>query len=99
MSGRDEEVPLSGGAQAVGIVRVGSTVRRPRHAQSDYVQTLLGQLAAAGFAGAPRPLGYDNQGREVVSFIDGRVPTAPPFNLSDDQLRSATDLILATSWG
>lgn len=76
-------------------MRVGSTVRRPRHARSDYVQRLLDHLARAGFAGAPRPLGYDNQGREVVSFIDGQVPTAPPFNLSDQQLLSATDLILA----
>lgn len=76
-------------------MRVGSTVRRPRHARSDYVQTLLGQLARAGFAGAPRPLGYDSQGREVVSFIDGHVPTAPPFNLSDRQLLTATALIRA----
>ncbi len=54
-----------------------------------------GKLAAADFAGAPRPLGYDDQGREVVSFLEGHVPTAPPFNLSDRQLLSATQLILA----
>ena len=83
-----------GGAQTAGIVRVGSTVCRPRHARSDYVQTLLAQLAAAGFAGAPRPLGYDDQDREVVSFIVGHVPASPPYDLSDEQLLSATQLVL-----
>ena len=29
-------------------------------------------LAAAGFSGAPRPLGRDQQGREVLTFLEGQ---------------------------
>jgi hypothetical protein len=87
--------PLSGGAQSVGIVRVGTTVRRPRHARSDMVQALLAHLADAGFPGAPRPLGYDGQGREVVTWIEGHVPHELPALLTDAQLTSATALVRA----
>jgi hypothetical protein len=29
-----------------------------------------------GFAGAPRPLGYDDRGRQILTFIEGEVPDA-----------------------
>jgi serine/threonine-protein kinase RIO1 len=57
------------------------------------VQDLLAQLANAGFTGAPRPLGVDDQGREVVSFVEGVVPLQPPYLLTDAGLLSATSLI------
>jgi hypothetical protein len=91
---RDEpEEPLAGGAQTPGLVRVGSTVRRPRHTQSEFVDALLGHLEAVGFSGAPRSLGYDKQGRQVLTYVEGSVPHATPFGLSDAQLLSATTLI------
>ena len=65
---------LTGGVQAVGLVRVGSTVRRPRHSRSEFVDTLLGHLGAVVFSGAARPLGYDEQGRQVLTYIQGLVP-------------------------
>jgi len=46
-----------GGRQTIGIVRVGDTVRRPRHARSDLVHALLRHLDAVGFEDAPRLLG------------------------------------------
>ena len=93
--GGEVEQPLTGGAQSVGLVRVGDTVRRPRHARSDFVHALLGHLEAVDFPGAPRVLGHDEQGRQVLTFIEGRVPHAVPFRLSDDELLSATRLIRA----
>ncbi|WP_448625673.1 phosphotransferase [Geodermatophilus sp. URMC 64] len=89
------EIPLSGGAQSTGIVRVGATVRRPRHGRSDVVQALLRHLADTGFTGAPRPLGYDERGRQVVSWIDGHVPHHLPALLTDAQLISVTALVRA----
>ena len=53
------------------VTRVGSTVRRPTGWWSVAVQDLLAHLAAVGFEATPRPLGFDDQGREVVSFIEG----------------------------
>jgi len=35
------------------------------------VHALLEHLAGAGFAGSPRPLGLDAQGREVLTFLAG----------------------------
>jgi phosphotransferase family enzyme len=35
------------------------------------VHALLRHLADKGFTGAPRPLGLDDQGREVLSFLEG----------------------------
>lgn len=89
------EQALTGGAQTAGLVRVGATVRRPAHPRSDRTQELLRHLEAAGFDGAPRALGYDEQGRELLSFVEGEVAVGPPFRLSDDCLLSATRLVKA----
>lgn len=59
------------------------------------MQALLTHLHAVGFTGAPRPLGYDRQGREVLDYVEGHVPHGLPFVLSDEQLLSATALIRA----
>jgi aminoglycoside phosphotransferase (APT) family kinase protein len=87
------EVPLEGGRQTQGIVRVGSTVRRPLHARSGYVHAVLEHLAAVGFDGAPRFLGIDERGREILSYVPGEVPSSAPFHLSDARLRSAALLV------
>jgi Ser/Thr protein kinase RdoA (MazF antagonist) len=68
------EVPLAGGRLTAGVVRVGATVRRPMGAHSPFVHRLLRHLEAVGFYGAPRLLGVDERGREILSFLDGWVP-------------------------
>ena len=87
------EEHLSGGAQTAGVVRVGDTVRYPVHPRSGFVDALLRHLEQVGFAGAPRALGYDAQGRQVLTFVEGDVFHSAPYGLSDAQLLSATDLI------
>jgi aminoglycoside phosphotransferase (APT) family kinase protein len=61
------------------------------------VHALLEYLHAAGFAGAPRPLGIDERGREVLSFIPGTVPWPDSFELLQptQQLARAATLIRA----
>ncbi|HEX8347802.1 MAG TPA: phosphotransferase [Actinoplanes sp.] len=59
------------------------------------MDALLEHLADVGFAGAPRPLGYDGRGRQVLTFVEGDVPGAAPYGLSDARIRSATALIRA----
>lgn len=65
-----DEVALqsSGGRR---IVRVGNTVRRPTLPWSEDVHRLLERLEAVDFPYSPRFLGLDDQGREVLTFIDG----------------------------
>jgi hypothetical protein len=73
----DVEIPLPGGDVTEGVVRVGDTVRRPRGPWSDSVAAYLLHLEKVGFDGAPRYLGVDAQGRDVLDFVDGDVPTQP----------------------
>jgi hypothetical protein len=89
-----EEIPLLGGCQTAGIVRVGDTVRRPVGPRSPFVHTLLRYLEAAGFSGAPRLLGIDEQGREILTFFEGEVPhDSGNRPLSDGRLANAAWLI------
>jgi Ser/Thr protein kinase RdoA (MazF antagonist) len=73
--GRTEEVPLSGGATAEGVVRVGDTVRKPPHRRSQLMRDVLLHLERAGFDAAPRWLGVDAHGRDVLSWIEGETFT------------------------
>ena len=69
-----DEIPLAGG-NVTPVVRVGETVRRVPGPWSPAVHRLLDHLAARGVDGAPRFLGLDAQGREILSYITGEVLT------------------------
>lgn len=60
------------GGNIGGAVRVGDTVRRPAGPWTPAVHALLDHLAAKHFTGAPRPLGLDEQGREILTFLKGQ---------------------------
>jgi Phosphotransferase enzyme family len=70
------------------VVRVGNTVRRRAEWWTPAVHHLLAYLDDAGFALAPKPLGIDDDGREVLSFIDGDSPRDNLRVASDDGLRA-----------
>ncbi|GHO49322.1 aminoglycoside phosphotransferase family protein [Ktedonospora formicarum] len=72
----EQEIPLEGG-NVTGATRVGQTVRRHPGPWSTTVHTLLNHLEKRGFSGAPRLLGIDAQGREILSFIAGEVGHYP----------------------
>lgn len=56
------------------VVRTGETVRRDRPgAWTPAVHAFLAHLERAGFEGAPRPVGLDEEGREVLTFVPGEV--------------------------
>jgi hypothetical protein len=90
-----EGEPLIGDGVTPGIVRIGDTVRRPLRPFSLTVQAYLAHLREAGFAAAPLPLGVDEQGREVLSFVPGDVPPypLPPETTGDDVLAALARLI------
>src|SRR5215472_13811957 len=92
-----EGEPLIGDGATQGIVRIGDTVRRPLRPFSLTVQAYLAHLRDAGFTGAPRPLGVDEQGREVLSYVPGDVPRnpLPPETAGDDVLVALARLIRA----
>jgi hypothetical protein len=69
MASHDPEEQLPGVITAA--VRIGPTVHRPAVPVAD---ALLTHLEAAGFTGAPRYLGRDEQGRSVLSWLEGWCP-------------------------
>ena len=78
---------LTGDGVTAGIVRIGDTVRRPLRPFSLTIQAYLAHLRDAGFTGAPLPLGVDEQGREVLSFVPGDVPRNPlPAETAGDEV-------------
>jgi Ser/Thr protein kinase RdoA (MazF antagonist) len=99
----DEEIPLAGGALSDGVVRIGDTVRRPVRGAG--VREVLQLLERAGFDAAPRWLGVDDQGREMLSWIDGETFTErgrmhpyigdPPDRIvfSEEQVRAVFGLL------
>jgi len=75
------ETPLRGGvANAGAVVRVhddrfGDSVRRPAGPHTAAVQAFLLHLRASGVPEVTEPLGVDDEGREVLRFIDADLPT------------------------
>ena len=55
------------------MVRAGETVRRPTGHWTPAVHALLTHLSSVGFVDAPKVLGLDYQGREVLLFVTGEV--------------------------
>ena len=95
-AGTAHEVLLVGGTANRGqVVRVGDTVRRPRRDTSPATHALLRHLADVGFEGAPRVLGVDRQGREVLTYVPGTAvtPPYPPWALTDEALVSVAHLV------
>jgi hypothetical protein len=60
-------------------VRIGDTVHRTSYDWSPAVIDLLQHVERQGFEGAPRALGFDEQGREILTFIDGEVARGTEF--------------------
>jgi hypothetical protein len=79
----EQELPR--GDVTEGVVRVGPTVRRPHHPQSIAIAHYLDHLERTGFDGSPRYLGRDDQGRDVLSFIEGDVAAASPERWAADE--------------
>lgn len=65
------EQPLTGGNVAGVVSRAGDTVRKPWLASTPAVHAYLRHLEARGFRAAPRALGRDDTGRQVLQFVPG----------------------------
>jgi hypothetical protein len=53
------------------IAHIGDTVHRPTHWWTPAVHDLLNYLESANFPYSPRVLGFDDVGREILSYIEG----------------------------
>ena len=90
-----DEERLDGGNLG-GAVRVGDTVRRVAGPWTPAVHSLLDHLERAGFSGAPRARGVDDQGREILTFLPGE--TVGSQKLWPGWVRDETTLDAVASW-
>ena len=83
----NEEVILSGGGRTA-VSRRGDIVFRAAGPWSATVISLLQHLERAGFLRAPRVIGsgFDEQGRETLSFVDGEF--IHPYAWSDSAMHA-----------
>ena len=82
--------------------RAGDRVHRSTGPWTPTVHGFLRHLEEAGFEGAPRVLGIDDQGREVLTFIEGEVLADPLWEPGQpgpwpDYARSDEALVAAAS--
>ena len=85
-----EETHLPGAVG--GVTRIGRTVRRPTGPWTPAVHELLGYLRSEGLRGVPEVDGIDEEGREVLSYVEGRgVPV-------DDEIVLDSVLVEAVEW-
>jgi Phosphotransferase enzyme family len=72
---------LAGGNTHAEIVKIGDTVRRPTGHWTPGVHAVLHHLEARGYGNAPRVLGVDDRGREVLTYVAGTVVWPEHFSL------------------
>ncbi|WP_104165931.1 phosphotransferase [Cryobacterium sp. N22] len=85
---------LEGGFDG-GARLIDGTIRRVPGIWTPAVNALLQHLAATGFVGAPRPLGTDMHGRDIVSYLEGSTVGSarpwPQWTHSDEALLDVGD--------
>jgi hypothetical protein len=64
----EERLP---GGYTTGAVLIGDILHKPAAPWTPTVHALLRHLEDAGFDGAPRALGFDDQGREMLTYLPG----------------------------
>jgi tRNA A-37 threonylcarbamoyl transferase component Bud32 len=76
MSSCENEEMLTGGNISK-VYRLGNTVRRDLKPESTKIHKLLKHLENKGFIYAPKFIGIDEKGREILSFIEGEAGHYP----------------------
>jgi hypothetical protein len=86
----EPEVPLVGGTLN-SVVRAGDTVRRPVGQWTPTIHALLRHVRSRGFDLAPDPLGIDELGREILTYLPG---TTVGWSLPWPEIIRSDDLLV-----
>src|SRR5258708_7632162 len=95
MGNKDEQADgiLTGGwGQNSPPEKVGETVRREIGKNSDFIHLLLTFLSKKAYMFAPGFLGIDEQGREILEYIEGYVPHGQEVNPKTWSLETMTEI-------
>jgi hypothetical protein len=97
-SGPVSDDHLSGGRRTREVTRIGGTVRRTRGPEAHFVGQVLMFLEHRGYQHAPRHLGVDELGRDVLTYIPGGTTDHPSqrdagaYGVGGQMLRELHDL-------
>lgn len=94
MPNRSNEEILAGGNVSK-VYKSGKTVRRELKSDSKRIHALLKHLENKEYDYAPKYLGIDEQGREILSFIEGEAGNYPlkKYMWSDDVLQEIAKML------
>ena len=94
MADLSNEEELTGGNVSK-VYRSGHTVRREMKPNSEKIHALLKHLEGKGYEYAPKYLGIDDKGREILSFIEGEAGNYPlkTYMWSEDVLRGIAKML------
>lgn len=94
MSNDENEEWLAGG-NVSNVYRVGNTVRRELKRDSSKIHKLLKHLEKKGFSYSPKFFGIDEEGREILSYIEGEAGNDPlkAYMWSDDVLQNIAKML------
>lgn len=67
------------------VVRIDNTVHRPVSWWTPAIHDLLKYLESVGFEYSPRVLGFDEQGREILTFMEGESGKEGWFKIHSDE--------------
>jgi hypothetical protein len=93
----DGHEEILAGGNMTAVVRVGDTVRRTAGPWTPTIHAFMRHLRASGFETVPEPLGIDDHGREIISFLPGAPATypLPDFAWSDATLADVAKALRA----
>lgn len=79
------------------VQRIGDTVHRQAGPWTPTIHRLLDHLDSNGIDWLPKPLGFDDDGREVLTYVAGTVPNypMPPWIWDDSVLVAAVEHLRA----
>jgi aminoglycoside phosphotransferase (APT) family kinase protein len=77
-----------------GVVRVGETVRKPPLIATQTMRDVLRHLERVGFDAAPRWLGIDDRGRDILTYIAGDTLSDTGTTVFSDQQLAASARLL-----
>ncbi|MFD1864194.1 phosphotransferase [Planococcus chinensis] len=94
MSDHKDEEKLPGG-NVSNVFRRGNTVRRDLKTDSYKIHGLLKHLETKGFTQAPQFLGIDEDGREILTYIEGEAGNYPvkEYMWSNDALKEIAKIL------
>jgi hypothetical protein len=94
MTNSEVSAPLEGGGSN-SVYRSGNLVRRKSGPWSSRVHEFLSYLKQRGFHSTPEPIGFDEEGNQLLTYIPGEVGNYPLSDAvrSDQALVSAAKLL------